>query len=264
MTQLLALRPAGSVVTFVANRDGADRQIPVTLGQRPPVDKRRLPQFGKQPDELPPPAGNQPAPGDNLVMRPDGPMLGIRTLPITAQSQQQFNLSTTVGALVSFVGPGSPAEKAGLPLGAAIVAVDGQPVDSPQSLADLIRQSKAGQTVDLTCVIRGQELHKRVVLAAAARASKLKSEPSRRRRMGRSCRRPALRRSRRRWPRPAKGRALRRPNLSLPMPHASNSSSTASPSWNSGSKSSNRNQPISKSLAAAHALRSAVPRSTGA
>ena len=170
MQRLLALRPAGAVVMMKVNRDGADRQIPVTLGERPPADKRPLAQFGKQPDELPPPAAGRTgssAPGDSLVLRPSRPMLGIRTLPITAESQQQLNLPGTGGALVSFVNAGSPAEKAGIPLGAAIVAVDGQPVDGPQALADIIRQSKVGDTVDLTCVIRGQEAHKRVLLTAA-------------------------------------------------------------------------------------------------
>jgi membrane-associated protease RseP (regulator of RpoE activity) len=103
-----------------------------------------------------------------LVLRPNRPLLGIRTLPITPESQQQFNLPDLTGALVNSVNPGSPAEKAGVPIGAAIVAVDGQPVDSPQSLADIIRQSKPGNTVDLTCIIRGQEEHKRVLLIAAA------------------------------------------------------------------------------------------------
>jgi C-terminal processing protease CtpA/Prc len=170
MQNLLELRPAGAVVTMIVNRDGADKQIPVTLGDRPPADKRPLAQFGKQPDELPPPAAGRTgssAPEDSLVLRPSRPMLGIRTLPITAESQQQLNLPDTNGALVSFVNAGSPAEKAGVQLGAVIVAVNGQAVDGPQALADTIRQSKVGDTVDLTCVIRGQEVHKRVLLTAA-------------------------------------------------------------------------------------------------
>ncbi len=179
MQRLLELRPPGAVVMIQITRDGADRAVPVTLGERPPADKRKLPQFGKQPDELPPPTTGQSvvaAPTDSLVLRPGRPLLGIRTLSITAESQQQFNLPDIAG-LVSFVGPGSPAEKAGVPLGAAIVAVDGQPVDSPQSLADIIRQSKVGGTVDLTCLIRGQEVHKRVVLTAAAQQTEIRNKP---------------------------------------------------------------------------------------
>ncbi len=170
MQRLLELRPAGAVVSMHVTRDGGDRQISVTLGERPAADKRQLPQFGKQPDELPPPAGAQngaPIGGDPLILRTNRPLLGIRTLPITPEAQQQLNLSDMAGAFVSAVNPGSPAEKAGVPLGAVIVAVDGQPVDGPQSLADLIRQSKVGDTVDLSCIIRGQEEHKRVLLAAA-------------------------------------------------------------------------------------------------
>ena len=94
MQRLLETRTAGAVVMITITRDGGNRQIPVTLGERPPADKRRLPQFGKQPDELPPPAGAPAADGasDNLVLRPGRPLLGIRTLPITAESQQQYGL----------------------------------------------------------------------------------------------------------------------------------------------------------------------------
>ena len=49
-------------------------------------------------------------------MRPDRPLLGIRTLPVTAESQQQYGLPNLSGALVNFVNPGSAAEKAGVPL----------------------------------------------------------------------------------------------------------------------------------------------------
>ncbi len=78
---------------------------------------------------------------------------------------------------MNFVNPGSAAEKAGVPIGAAIVAVDGKPVDSPLALSEIIRQLKIGATVDLTCLVRGQELHKRVVLAAAAPQSETRAKP---------------------------------------------------------------------------------------
>ena len=64
-----------------------------------------------------------------------------------------------------------------MPLGAAIVAVDGKPVESPLALADLIRQLKVGTTIDLTCIVRGQEVHKRVVLAGAPPQTETRAKP---------------------------------------------------------------------------------------
>ncbi len=64
-----------------------------------------------------------------------------------------------------------------MPLGAAIVAVDGKPVESPLALADLIRQLKVGATIDLTCIVRGQEMHKRVTLTAAPPQPETRAKP---------------------------------------------------------------------------------------
>jgi membrane-associated protease RseP (regulator of RpoE activity) len=97
-----------------------------------------------------------------------GPRLGVQALPITEDARRQFGLSVSKGALVSGVTVGSPAERVGIPLGAAITAFDGQPVNSPQELADLIRRAGAGREVDVTLNIRGQETHRRVMLASAA------------------------------------------------------------------------------------------------
>ena len=56
------------------------------------------------------------------------------------------------GIRVMGVAPGSPAEKAGLKTGDAgdtIVAVDGQPVETPEALSDVIGKRGIGQTVKL-------------------------------------------------------------------------------------------------------------------
>ena len=47
MQKLLETRPAGAVINLSVTRDGGNRRIAVTLGERPPADKRRLPEFGQ-------------------------------------------------------------------------------------------------------------------------------------------------------------------------------------------------------------------------
>ncbi len=58
--------------------------------------------------------------------------------------------SATSGATLSGVVPGSPADTAGLQQGDVITAVDGQSVDSPQTLGSLIDQHHAGDKVSIT------------------------------------------------------------------------------------------------------------------
>jgi serine protease Do len=54
------------------------------------------------------------------------------------------------GLRVVAIAPSSPAERAGLrPNADVIVAVDGQPVDSPERLAELIGRHAEGETVKL-------------------------------------------------------------------------------------------------------------------
>jgi S1-C subfamily serine protease len=63
------------------------------------------------------------------------------------------------GVRVVGVAPGSPAEKAGLKAGDApdtIVAVDGEPVDKPEQLAEVIGKHAIGQTVKLLVYSAGK------------------------------------------------------------------------------------------------------------
>jgi predicted metalloprotease with PDZ domain len=62
---------------------------------------------------------------------------------------------------------GSPAERAGIPLDALIVAVDGQPVASPSDLAQLIAAAGPGKEVELSYYVQG-EMRKTIVTLASA------------------------------------------------------------------------------------------------
>ncbi|MEV5576156.1 trypsin-like peptidase domain-containing protein [Spirillospora sp. NPDC052269] len=71
------------------------------------------------------------------------------------------------GALVASTLPDSPAEQLNLPTGAVITALDGTPVDSPNTLTDLLLLHHPGDTVSLTYQAPGgQALTQQVQLAS--------------------------------------------------------------------------------------------------
>jgi len=87
------------------------------------------------------------------------PWLGMRGEPEASGSVR--------GVRVVAVAPSSPAEKSGLKPGSdVIVAVDGQPIDSPEKLADSIGKHVAGETVKL--LVFGQEKFREVAVALRA------------------------------------------------------------------------------------------------
>jgi serine protease Do len=75
------------------------------------------------------------------------------------------------GVRVMGVAPGSPAEKAGLKATGenpdTIVAVDGQPVETPEQLADVIAKRAIGQSVKLLVFSQGKFREAAVTLRAA-------------------------------------------------------------------------------------------------
>ncbi len=56
LSRVIERSPAGAELTVEIERGGEKLRVAVTLGQRPPADGRRVPEFGRIPDE-----GEQPA-----------------------------------------------------------------------------------------------------------------------------------------------------------------------------------------------------------
>lgn len=128
--------PAGGKLTFDVLRDGQTQRIEVTLGRRPAANERRFEQFGPIPANPPAAAQNEP---------PRAGLLGIRVAPVTADVQRRVGLPEARGAVVVDVVAGSPADRAGLAIGAVIVALDGQRVDTQEDLARLIAAAGPGR-----------------------------------------------------------------------------------------------------------------------
>src|ERR1035437_5094303 len=105
--------------------------------------------------------------------------LGIKTFPLTADWAEQLNLPAQAGLLIQFVQEGSAAQEAGLrgPTHAAIVgryqlgvggdyitAVEGQKVDSNETLQRAINKKGGGDMLELTVYRDGQSLTVKVHL----------------------------------------------------------------------------------------------------
>jgi len=99
------------------------------------------------------------------------PALGVRTIPIDPELAGQMGLASDYGLLIVQVVSGGAADRAGLhggneraylgniPImigGDLIVAVDGQPVETQQDLAQIMNNHRAGDTVHIT-VFRGKK-----------------------------------------------------------------------------------------------------------
>ncbi len=88
-------------------------------------------------------------------------------LGVTPQNGSASDGSATrAGAEVASVGDGTPAAKAGLEVGDVIVAVDGKPVDSADSLVGHVREKTTGDTVTLTVLRDGKSMEVKATLAA--------------------------------------------------------------------------------------------------
>ena len=117
----------------------------------------------------PPPGETLPAPRDsanaNGVSRAS---LGIRIGPVTEDVIREQRLVVRRGAVITAIEKGSAADRAGLPLGAVIVAWNGRRIDSPEDLVQSVQATPPGKDVELTYYDQNKLARKKIHLAAAA------------------------------------------------------------------------------------------------
>ena len=102
------------------------------------------------------------------------PYLGIMYVPITADIQNQYNLSESQGAFIPpsvdptnpSVVAGSPAAIAGLQQNDVITKLDGVPINQTNSLMGLLDQYLPGQKINLTVVRNGKTIIVSVVVGS--------------------------------------------------------------------------------------------------
>jgi serine protease Do len=83
--------------------------------------------------------------------------LGIMIQPITPEIAKSFGLKETTGALVGDVIKDSPAGKAGIKRGDVIISLNGQPIDTPNTLKNLAAQLEVNTTVPVVVIRDGQQ-----------------------------------------------------------------------------------------------------------
>jgi hypothetical protein len=97
-----------------------------------------------------------------------GQLLGIRGGAVNEETRARLGLPEAGGALVVARVVGSPADKAGIPLDAVIVAVNGERVTSPTELSRLIAAAGPGREVEITYFSRGERHTAAVTLGGPA------------------------------------------------------------------------------------------------
>jgi Do/DeqQ family serine protease len=91
--------------------------------------------------------------------------LGVSMYTVTPDIAHSLGLPSAVGALVSQVVEGSPAEKAGIRTGDVITSVNGQPVKSNSELRNTIGLLRVGDKVDIGLVRDGKPVKVTAVIA---------------------------------------------------------------------------------------------------
>lgn len=152
MAAIVEKIPSGSNIEFVVSRGGREQKVSIMVAARDPAPA----------EELPNPRDEE-FPQERELAQPRA-TLGVRALPVTVELQRRYGLVVRRGAVIESVQPGSPADRYGLPIGAAITSVDGARVDTPDDLAAIIAGARPGDTVEISYYQRDQVFRKKVRL----------------------------------------------------------------------------------------------------
>jgi membrane-associated protease RseP (regulator of RpoE activity) len=109
------------------------------------------------PREFPPAVQGELPPATRAPVGRGRTALGVRTVPIDADTQSRFRLPALRGAYVIGVVQDLPAARAGVPPGSVIVALDARPVGSPDDLTRMVTSGPVGRPVSLEYVLPGGE-----------------------------------------------------------------------------------------------------------
>jgi len=102
--------------------------------------------------------------------------LGVGILPITDDLKKSLKLKSKRGALVASVGPGFPAEKAGLERYDVIIEINGQPVKDNNDLRFKIADIEPGTKVNIKVIRDGKE--KSFTVKITEKEPEAESEPA--------------------------------------------------------------------------------------
>ncbi len=136
-------KPAGTKLVFQVRRAEAVRRFEVTLGARPAGETPSGPVA-----ELPEPAPARA--GESRVIEGSRASLGISVVDVTDLTRRRFGVTVGHGAVITQIREGSPAARAGLPLGGVIVSVNGKRIASANDIVKLIQAFRPGDEIEIT------------------------------------------------------------------------------------------------------------------
>ena len=139
----IGLLSAGTVVDIVVLRDGQERTLTVTLGERPSEE------------ELATYEGAAPESEDQEEDEEAVSGFGITVGPITPIVARHLGLNSTDGVVIMDVAAGSRADRAGLAEGDVILEVDHQPIESVESWNAVISALDQDAQITLTVLRDG-------------------------------------------------------------------------------------------------------------
>ncbi|MFN0020357.1 MAG: PDZ domain-containing protein [Pirellulaceae bacterium] len=167
-------KKTGETVTLKVNRNGKEQDFKVTLVDPPAAAAEPT----EGPDVLPPGVVVPPGAGGPLVAprstpAPGRASLGITVITLTEELRARLGVPVRRGAVVTMVRPASPADRAGIPVDAVVVSMDGTMIASSEELVALIRDTKPGTEAELTYYVGEKLARKSVKLAPATVISTL-------------------------------------------------------------------------------------------
>ena len=159
----------GDTVALKVVRDGKEQEFKVKLVELPAVAKApaAVPGVDTSPD-----AGG-PLVAPRAAAAQGRASLGITVVSLTDEMRERLGVPVRRGAVITMVRPGSPADRAGVPVDAVVVAMDGQKVANSEELVALIREARAGTDAELSYYVGDKLSRKAVKLAPATVISTL-------------------------------------------------------------------------------------------
>ena len=135
----------GSSGGALANRDG--EVIGINVAYLPP-------ESGAESIGFAIPSDTAVSVADQLIETGEvsSPYLGVSLADLTPQVAEEYGLEVDSGAAVLEVGPGTPADEAGLRAEDIIVGLNDTPIESSGDLLGALRDYQPGDTVELTVV----------------------------------------------------------------------------------------------------------------
>jgi membrane-associated protease RseP (regulator of RpoE activity) len=135
----------GDSVTFSVIHDGKDKKVKIKLEEYARDSDRDISVFSV-------------VPGRGFSFGFDSqPYLGVYLQELNKDLAAYFKVDAEKGVLITEVEEDSPAEEAGLKPGDILANIDGEEVDSPEEVMDILRDYDEGEKIEVTVIRSGEQ-----------------------------------------------------------------------------------------------------------